>query len=516
MRLAPSNTLRTLGLFVVALAVALSLPAAGVAARHGHHHAHARIHMQKLAGASSARATMTTVSPASNATVSGTIAWQVKVSGSTTPSRVDFTIDGAYKITDSSAPYTYGSGLDTTTLSDGTHTLSATAYAKKAKLATTWVTVKVENTPPAEPAPSTEPSTPPAEEPATEPTPEPTTEPVEESTPAPTPAPAPAPTAASVYWGAWIGNQLTGNQPPWDMSAASKFEEMTGKKLSILNFSAPFANCSSSPCTFYKFPANEMNTIRSHGSIPFYSWASQSIPSSKEEPSFQLSDVIAGAYDSYIHQFAEEARDWGHPFFLRFNWEMNGHWFPWSEGVNGNQPGEYVTAWRHVHDIFTSVGATNVTWVWCPNIDPGNIFLSLASQYPGDNYVDWTGLDGYNWGTNPAKPDRWRSFDELYKSTYEKIVNTLAPSKPMIVGEVGSTEYGGSKASWISDMLAKVPTAYPKIRGLLYFEKYDSGMDWPIETSTTATSAFAAGIQSPAYTGNTFGSLGASVIQPPS
>src|ERR1051326_1576332 len=111
MRLAPPPTPFTLGLFVVALAVALSLPAAGVAARHGHHHAHARIHMQKLAGASSARATMTTVSPASNATVSGTIAWQVKVSGSTTPSRVDFTIDGAYKITDSSAPYTYGSGL---------------------------------------------------------------------------------------------------------------------------------------------------------------------------------------------------------------------------------------------------------------------------------------------------------------------------------------------------------------------------------------------------------------------
>jgi hypothetical protein len=513
MRSAPAKALRISTLFVVTLAAALSLPPAGVAAGHSRHrHVHARVHIRKLAGISSARATLTTVSPSSNATVSGTIAWQVTASGSTTPSRVDFAIDGTYKATDSSAQYTFGSGLDTTTLSDGTHTLSATAYAKKAKLATTWVTVKVENTPTSEPAPSTEPTTP-TEEPTSEPTPEPAPAPVEESTPAP--APAPTPTPASVYWGAWIGSQLTGNQPPWDMTAVTKFEEMTRKKLSILNFSAPFANCSSSPCTFYKFPVNEMNTIRSHGSIPFYSWASQSIPSSKEEPNFQLSDVIAGTYDSYIREFATAAKNWGHPFFLRFNWEMNGRWFPWSEGVNGNKSGEFVTAWRHVHDIFTAVGATNVTWVWCPNIDPGNIFLNLASQYPGDNYVDWTGLDGYNWGTNPAKPDHWRTFDELYKSTYEKIVGSIAPAKPMMIGEIGSTEYGGSKANWITDMLAKVPSSYPKIRGVLYFEKYDSGMDWPIETSTTATSAFAAGIQSPAYTSNTFGSLGSSVIQPP-
>ena len=92
------------------------------------------------------------------------------------------------------------------------------------------------------------------------------------------------------------------------MSAATKFEEMSGKKLSILNFSGPFANCSSSPCSFYRFPANEMNTIRSHGSIPFYSWASQSIPSQKEEPNFQLSDVIAGTYDSYIREWATAAK----------------------------------------------------------------------------------------------------------------------------------------------------------------------------------------------------------------
>jgi len=312
-----------------------------------------------------------------------------------------------------------------------------------------------------------------------------------------------------IYWGAWIGSQLTGDEAPWDMSAVSKFEQMTGKSMSLIHFSAPFADCSSPPCSFYKFPASEMESIRKHGSIPFFSWASQSTPASLEEPNFQLSDVIAGRYDSYIREFAEAAKAWGHPFFLRFNWEMNGNWFPWMEGVNGNQPGEYVTAWRHVHDIFTAVGANNVSWVWCPNVDPGNRMTNLASLYPGDAYVDWTGLDGYNYGPEGGG---WTSFKQLYTSTYHRIAEEIAPSKPMVIGEMGSTESGGSKAAWIQEALSAVPAEYPKVRALLYFEKYDSGMDWPIESSASATSAFAAGIQNSLYLGNSFGNIATSPI----
>jgi Glycosyl hydrolase family 26 len=319
-----------------------------------------------------------------------------------------------------------------------------------------------------------------------------------------------------LYWGAWIGSQLTGNEAPWDMGAVSKFEEMTGKSVSLINFSSPFADCSHSPCSFYKFPTAEMESIRQHGSLPIFSWASQSTPSSLNEPEFQLSKVISGNFDSYIREFAQAAKAWGHPFFLRFNWEMNGNWFPWSEGVNGNNPGEYVAAWRHVHDIFTEVGATNVSWVWCPNVDPYGKLQNLASLYPGNEYVDWTGLDGYNWGTNPASPKGWMSFDELFRRTYDQIAETIAPSKPLLITEVGSSEYGGSKAAWIEAALRSARTNYPDLRGICWFEKFDDGMDWPIETSASAASAFAAGIQSPSYLGNQFASLGPGTIQPAS
>jgi mannan endo-1,4-beta-mannosidase len=329
-------------------------------------------------------------------------------------------------------------------------------------------------------------------------------------------APKATPSAATgpLYWGAWVGSQLTGDEAPWDMGAVSKFEGMAGKGASAVNFSSPFADCSRNPCSFYKFPKAEMEGIREHGSMPFFSWASQATPASLNQPDFQLADVIAGTYDSYIREFAEGARDWGHPFFLRFNWEMNGGWFAWAEGVNGNQPGEYVAAWRHVHDIFTEVGATNATWVWCPNVDPESKLQDLASLYPGDAYVDWTGLDGYNWGTNPARPDRWRSFDSLFKSTYDRITETIAPGKPLIISEIGCTEYGGSKAEWIADALASARTNYPLLRGLLWFEKFDDGMDWPIETSASSAAAFAAGIQSPSFLGNSFASISPGTIQP--
>jgi hypothetical protein len=418
---------------------------------------------------------VTTQTPLDGQQVSGSVTWQVSVSGAT-PTRVDFAVDGTVRWSQKTPPYLYGGrtgGLDTTTLADGPHALTATAYgAKGVKPGSSRVSVTVANN-------------------------------------------QPPPSADRVYWGAWIGSQLTGSAPPWDMSAVSKFEQMTGKPLSLLHFSSPFANCASSPCSYYSFPWTPFNDIRAHGAIPFFSWSSQSTPSSTTEPNFQLSDVTAGAYDSYIRSFATRAREWGHPFFLRFDWEMNGNWFPWSEHVNGNAGGDYVSAWRHVHGIFDSVGATNVSWVWCPYVDPGGTLQSLESLYPGDAYVDWTCLDGYNWGTNPVSPKTWRSFDYLFGPSYRLLTQTIAPGKPLIVGETASSEYGGSKAGWIHNMFGWLPTEYPRIRGLLWFDKSDNGMDWPLESSEAALTAFADGIRDPRYVGNAFGGISVSPIPPP-
>ena len=320
-----------------------------------------------------------------------------------------------------------------------------------------------------------------------------------------------------VYWGAWIGDQLTGTDAPWDMNAAATFEQIVGKGMSLLEFSSSFQDCSRNPCRYYDFPTGAMNDIRAHGSIPLFSWGSESSPrSSADQPTFTLGRLIDGTYDSYIAQFATEARDWGHPFFLRFDWEMNGNWFPWYEGVNGNAPGQYVAAWRHVHDIFASVGATNATWVWCPYADTPQRLKQqrLKSLYPGDAYVDWTCLDGYNWGRNPVNPRPWRSFAEIFDPAYKLVTKKIAPRKPLMLGEFATSPYGGHKALWIKKMFQQLPQKYPRVRAMVYFDTVDRGVDWPIETSPAATTAFARGIRKGIYANNRFSELAGGPILP--
>ena len=98
---------------------------------------------------------------------------------------------------------------------------------------------------------------------------------------------------------------------------------------------------------------------------------------------------------------------------------------------------------------------------------------------------------------------------------YDRITETIAPGKPLIISEVGCSEYGGSKAQWISQALESARTNYPLLRGLLWFEKYDDGMDWPIETSASSANAFADAIQSPAYLAESVIETAQGPIEPP-
>jgi Glycosyl hydrolase family 26 len=289
-----------------------------------------------------------------------------------------------------------------------------------------------------------------------------------------------------LYWGAWIGPQLTGEEAPWDMDAATQFEERVGRGLSLIEFSAPFAQCEPT-CHLNPFPLTPLEQIRLHGAIPLFSWNSGA-GGGGDQAKFGLAELRAGRYDRYIRYFARSAKAWGWPFFLRFDWEMNGSWFPWGAGVNDNEPGEFVLAWRHVHRIFEEEGATNVSWVWCPFVGTG-----LRQFYPGDRYVDWTGLDGYNWGPESTVAAPWQTFNQLFASSYRQVAR-IAPSKPMMVGEVASTGNDEQKAVWIREMFAALRRGYPKVHGLVWFDKVDRETQWPVETLPGPAAAFAEGL----------------------
>jgi hypothetical protein len=315
--------------------------------------------------------------------------------------------------------------------------------------------------------------------------------------------------AKSIYWGAWIAGAPYGfGDAPWDMRSVAAFEREAGKGVSIIHFGQPWF-IDGAAQRFYPGP---LDAVRAHGSLPLVDWASwDMVRSPTNQPAFSLGRIIDGSYDSYITAWATAARDWGHPFFLRFDHEMNGNWYAWAESQSGNSAGQFAKAWRLVHDLFVAAGATNVTWVWSPATEyPG--WTPLAGLYPGNAYVDWVAMDGYNSGLNPIQPDRWRSFSELFGPTYATL-QRIAPSKPIMIAETASTEIGGSKAAWITDALRVLPKKFPEVDAFVWFNAPTDGLDWPIETSSSARTAFAAGIGNRYFAANTFGAVAQTPIR---
>jgi hypothetical protein len=321
-----------------------------------------------------------------------------------------------------------------------------------------------------------------------------------------------------IYWGALVGAKPPSVAELAPGGAFDTLEVQVKKKMSIIHWGQAWKRNG----VLQKFPTVYFDNARKHGSLPLLDWGSWASESGVVQPDFKLSTIYNGQYDAYIQQWALDAKTWAHPFFLRFDWEMNGNWqFPWSEQLNGNQAGDYIKAWRHVHDLFTQAGVPNVTWVWCPNIS-SSVTLPMSSLYPGDSYVDWTCLDGYN------KYDTWLSFNSLFSASgidwlnnsYQEIL-ALAPSKPVMIGETASLEAGdggAAKASWITDaFITQIPRNFPRIQAVVWFNWDDNNLAFAtfwIESSPASISAFASAIGTPYYAANDFAGYNISPIRP--
>jgi mannan endo-1,4-beta-mannosidase len=337
-------------------------------------------------------------------------------------------------------------------------------------------------------------------------------------------APVAQTTGPSIYWGAMVDGKVPSSTNLQGVFAA--FETRSKKKMSIIHWGQPWMMQDGS---WGEFQTSYFQNVRNHGSIPMINWASWRLGSGVNQPNFQLRDIYGGTYDTYIRRWATAAKNWGHPFFLRFNHEMNGWWYPWGEGklsngtiVNGNSPGDFVKAWRHVHGIFQSVGATNVTWVWAPNhMSTSSQYPALSTLYAGDAYVGWTGLSAYN------KYNTWAGLNPLltgsssmtwFKNSYNAVL-TVAPTKPMMLAETASVEAGDGgtkKAAWIKDALTtQIPINFPKIKAIVWMNWAVNGKTYPIQSSLAATNAWAAAIGSTKYAANLYARLSTSPIPVP-
>ncbi|MDQ0076961.1 hypothetical protein [Arthrobacter oryzae] len=86
--------------------------------------------------------------------------------------------------------------------------------------------------------------------------------------------------------------------------------------------------------------------------------------------------------------------------------------------------------------------------------------------FPGAGYVDIVALDGYNWGTS-ASWSGWISPQDLFAPGIAQL-RTLAPGAPILIAETASSEAGGSKAAWNTELVTYL-AAQPDVQGFVWF-----------------------------------------------
>jgi endoglucanase len=264
--------------------------------------------------------------------------------------------------------------------------------------------------------------------------------------------PMPATPPVSLEWGAYVGDGIAN---------LAAFESLVGKKTNILaDFESWDAN----------FPSRFLPSVGQAGKTLVVFW----------EPSFGYDNINDGSKDPYIYQFAVDAKTYTYPVILVPFDEMNLNESAWGYGANQNTADKFTTAWRHVHDIFASVGAENVKFA----IDYNNVSIpntpdnTFAVYYPGRDYVDYVGVDGFNFGTP------WQSFGQIFDGAISQL---SLYKKPIYIFSTASIA-GNQKASWIADMGVQLKK-YSNIAGWVWFNS-NSDQNWLINTDPNSLAAF--------------------------
>ncbi len=285
------------------------------------------------------------------------------------------------------------------------------------------------------------------------------------------------PPGDGIYHGTMAGWGINGDSI--NAARVKNFTRTAGKDVAVVYFGQNWFDG-------IKFPAKEVQDIYSLGSIPFVSLLPRSsYRQFRRDSIFSMDNILYGDFDREITQWAIDAKNSGIPLMLDFAPEMNGNWFPWSGEYNfydGNikTAGKmYRDTYRHIVDIFRSVGATNITWAFHPNGGSSNQaeWNNMKRYYPGDDYVDWIGVSIYG---SQRIGDKWIEIIDSFEDIYDDMAH-ISATKPLALFEFGVTEdkARGDKSQWIQDVFRFVTEPkFDRIKMISYWNQnfpiYDS------------------------------------------
>ncbi len=273
---------------------------------------------------------------------------------------------------------------------------------------------------------------------------------------------------------------------PRNMNYIKKFEEQVGKKPAMVMWYQDWAQ---------EFPESAAQNVIDYGAVPHIVWEPWYW---SDHAKIQLKDIIAGKWDGYIRSWAKGIKEFGHPVFLRMGHEFNIGGYPWGVINNDKDPEIYIKAYRHVVDIFKREKVENAKWIWCfMNYSyPDEPWNDWAKAYPGDDYVDWIGIDGYNWGTTQSWSD-WQAFKYLFRDQVRR-ARKLWPGKPIMIAEFASAEEGGDKAAWVKEIPGYLRSSMRDIDLIIWFD-IKKEADWRVNSSKNALAAFHEIMQDPLF-----------------
>jgi hypothetical protein len=232
-----------------------------------------------------------------------------------------------------------------------------------------------------------------------------------------------------------------------------------------------------------------LEAIRAAGALPVLTWEPMYLDAHGKERAIPAAKILGGEYDAYVAALARGVAQWGGPVVMRLAHEMNlerYHWGTSREDFGPRSPELYQRIHRHVVDLCREKGADNMRWAFCPNAESmphpqwhGAAWNTATAYWPGADYVDVLGMDGYNWGTSQTKAQhgwqsRWQSFAQIFGPLKGELL-ALAPHKPLVVFETSCALAGGERGPWMEQALSRCQAW--GVRGLGWFQAKKE-VDW--------------------------------------
>jgi glycosyl hydrolase family 26 len=220
------------------------------------------------------------------------------------------------------------------------------------------------------------------------------------------------------------------------------------------------------------------------------SWLPDAGQDTAKAPGYRLSAIAAGKFDADLKALGKQIKALPHGAIVRPMPDANTPWYAWSGTVNGNRPGDYARAWKHVRKVLIkAAGAKKVRLLWSvyARSVPDAKNNALSVYFPGAKQVDLVGADAYNFGN--AQGLTWTAPADLFVPAYGTI-QKLA-KKPFWISETGSTARGGDEGAWIG-ALGQLGKTMPKLSGVVWYDVKDSTGDFRVPRKGAAASAFKA------------------------